>query len=101
MLSNLTFVAELESQDVFGRLRTCSKDIVRRVVSSLHLPGTLVIQPRFEIQREEVSSIPENYSSTIIFATKSDTGFKRVSSQLRRWIEGVRSSEPTRQAVFA
>ena len=49
---------------------------------------------------EEVGSIPENHSNMTKFATASDIGFKRVSSQLRRWIEGIRSSEPGRQAVL-
>lgn len=49
---------------------------------------------------EGVGSIPENHSNMTKFATESDVGFKRVSSQIRRWIEEIKSSEPGRQAVF-
>ncbi|SLM40835.1 Ankyrin repeat-containing domain [Lasallia pustulata] len=47
---------------------------------------------------EEVGSIPANHSDISKFATASDIGFKRVSSQLRRWIEGTRSREPGAKA---
>lgn len=50
---------------------------------------------------EDVGSIPANHSHISKFATKSDIGFKRVSSQLRRWIEGIRSREPGMQTVLA
>jgi len=43
--------------------------------------------------KEETGSIPQDHSSMTKFAGKFDVGFKRVSSQLRRWVEGVR--EPT------
>jgi hypothetical protein len=43
--------------------------------------------------KEETGSIPQDHSNMTKFAGKFDVGFKRVSSQLRRWVEGVR--EPT------
>lgn len=42
--------------------------------------------------REEIGSIPENHSNMTKFASSSNIGFKRVSAQLRRWIEEINSS---------
>ena len=43
--------------------------------------------------KEEVGSIPENHSNIAKFATASDIGFKRVSAQLRRWVEEIKNPE--------
>jgi hypothetical protein len=41
--------------------------------------------------KEEVGSIPANHSNMTKFEGLNDVGFKRVSAQLRRWLELVRS----------
>ena len=40
---------------------------------------------------EEVSSIPADHSNMTKFGSPNDVGFKRVSAQLRRWLEVIRS----------
>ncbi|KAK0511439.1 hypothetical protein JMJ35_006012 [Cladonia borealis] len=41
--------------------------------------------------KEEVSSIPADHSNMTKFESTSDVGFRRVSAQLRRWVETIRS----------
>lgn len=41
--------------------------------------------------KEEVGSIPANHSNMTKFGSPNDVGFKRVSAQLRRWLELVNS----------
>jgi len=43
--------------------------------------------------REETGSIPADHSNMTKFAMSSDVGFRRVSAQLRRWVEDIRSRE--------
>lgn len=49
--------------------------------------------------KEEVGSIPEDHSNMTKFAGKFDVGFRRVSSQLRRWIEDIRKSATSEQII--
>ena len=49
--------------------------------------------------REEVSSIPANHSDMTKFSRASDIGFKRVSAQLRRWVEEIRIPDQRRYAA--
>ncbi|KAI9746049.1 MAG: hypothetical protein M1818_000730 [Claussenomyces sp. TS43310] len=44
--------------------------------------------------REEVGSIPANHSNMTKFTGASDVGFKRISAQLRRWVEDLRALIP-------
>lgn len=39
--------------------------------------------------REEVGSIPANHSKMTKFSSRSDIGYKRVSAQIRRWVEEI------------
>ena len=43
--------------------------------------------------REEVGSIPADHSNMAKFAKSTDIGFKRVSAQLRRWVEEIRAND--------
>ncbi len=45
--------------------------------------------------KEEVGSIPADHSNMTKFESTSDVGFRRVSAQLRRWIETIRSVDST------
>lgn len=45
--------------------------------------------------KEEVGSIPANHSNMTKFPSASDIGFRRVSAQLRRWIENIRGEDGT------
>ena len=45
--------------------------------------------------KEEVGSIPADHSNMTKFESDSDVGFRRVSAQLRRWIEEMRSHDST------
>lgn len=45
--------------------------------------------------KEELGSIPADHSHMVKFGSVSDIGFKRVSAQLRRWIEKIRVSDST------
>ena len=38
---------------------------------------------------EEVGSIPSDHSNMTKYKSLDDIGFRRVSSQLRRWIEEI------------
>ena len=42
---------------------------------------------------EEVQGIPADHSNMTKFASASDIGFKRVSAQIRRWIEELRAGK--------
>ncbi|KAI9764462.1 MAG: hypothetical protein M1839_005895, partial [Geoglossum umbratile] len=44
-------------------------------------------------RREEVGSIPANHRNMAKFAAATDAGFKRVSSQLRRWVERIKMAK--------
>ena len=50
--------------------------------------------------KEEINSIPDDHGNMSKFAGKFDVGFKRVSSQLRRWIEDIRKSTAGEQIRF-
>ena len=41
--------------------------------------------------KEEVGSIPADHSNMTKFESASNVGFRRVSAQLRRWTEEIRS----------
>lgn len=43
--------------------------------------------------REEVGSIPANHSEMTKFESSDDIGFKRISAQLRRWVQELRGDE--------
>ena len=45
--------------------------------------------------REEVGSIPADHSKMTKFESAHDVGFRRVSSQLRRWVEEVKAGKST------
>lgn len=45
--------------------------------------------------KEEIGSIPANHSHMTKFESASDVGFKRVSAQLRRWVEQIRTLDVT------
>lgn len=44
---------------------------------------------RIGVATEEVSSIPSDHSNMAKYKSSNEIGFKRVSSQLRRWIEAI------------
>ena len=50
--------------------------------------------------KEEVGSIPEDHSKMASCAGKSDVGFRRVSSLLRRWIEDIGKPAISEQATY-
>ena len=45
--------------------------------------------------KEEVRSIPADHSHMTKFEHTSDVGFKRISAQLRRWIEDIKANGGT------
>ena len=45
--------------------------------------------------KEEIGSIPANHSNMTKFESATDIGFRRVSAQLRRWAEEIKSNEGT------
>lgn len=45
--------------------------------------------------KEEIGSIPANHSHMTKFESATDVGFKRVSAQLRRWVEKTRTLDVT------
>ncbi|KAL9578768.1 MAG: hypothetical protein Q9212_005509 [Teloschistes hypoglaucus] len=47
--------------------------------------------------REEVGSIPASHSKMTKFASSDDIGFKRISAQLRRWVQELRTDEALSQ----
>jgi hypothetical protein len=55
---------------------------------------------RFGHVEEEVSSIPKNHREMTKFASPTEIGFERVSSQLRRWVKAMASISSGTQAVF-
>lgn len=44
---------------------------------------------------EEIGSIPADHSNMTKFGSATDIGFRRVSAQLRRWVEEIRVNEGT------
>ena len=57
--------------------------------------NTIIVEPdsaKIGLSKEEVNSIPANHSDMTKFSSPEDIGFKRVSAQLRRWIQAL----PTR-----
>jgi hypothetical protein len=54
--------------------------------------NTIVVEPdsaKMGLAKEEVNSIPANHSDMTKFSSLNDIGFKRVSAQLRRWIQKI------------
>lgn len=49
--------------------------------------------------REEVGSIPANHSNMTKFSSDQDIGFKRVSAQLRRWVEEIKGTNSGTQRL--
>ena len=47
-------------------------------------------------RREEVGSIPANHRNMTKFAFATDIGFKRVSAQLRRWVERIKKAKKSK-----
>lgn len=47
--------------------------------------------------REEVGSIPANNSKMTKFGSNDDIGFKRISAQLPRWVQELRTDEALSQ----
>jgi hypothetical protein len=44
---------------------------------------------RIGLAREELNSIPENHRNMAKLCSSEDIGFKRVSAQIRRWIQSL------------
>lgn len=49
--------------------------------------------------KEEVSSIPSDHSNMTKFESSRDIGFRRVSSQLRRWVREIETGEGTKELL--
>ena len=50
---------------------------------------------KFGDGKEEVASIPDNHSGMTKFESESSIGFKRVSAQLRRWVQELHARSST------
>jgi hypothetical protein len=54
--------------------------------------STIVVEPdsaKIGLANEEVNSIPANHSDMTKFCSAKDVGFKRVSAQLKRWVQAL------------
>ncbi|KAL9584441.1 MAG: hypothetical protein Q9203_004661, partial [Teloschistes exilis] len=50
--------------------------------------------------REKVGTIPANYSKMTKFESSDDVGFKRISAQLRRWVQELRTDQAISQKDY-
>lgn len=65
-----------------------------QITRKLHILKIMVVDPdsaKIGDGREEVGSIPADHSNMTKFESSRDVGFKRVSSQLRRWIDEIKA----------
>lgn len=50
--------------------------------------------------REEAGTIPANHSKMTKFESSDDVGFKRISAQLRRWVQELRTDQAISQKDY-
>jgi len=77
------------------RYEFCSKRFIALPVKLTSLQIVNGDSAKIGDGREEIGSIPADHSNMTKFGDASDIGFKRVSAQLRRWVEELRANKST------